>query len=81
MLFKFIHTPKPRGYGYQPVFYNPEEEKKANEKQEPEGNRPLRREMESRWKANRHKNRTSTIVLMVYLLIIIGLLYYIFFVW
>ncbi len=81
MKLKFLHTPKPRGYGYQPVFYNPDEEKKATENKEPEGSKKLRREMESRWMANRRKNRASTIQLMVYMLIILALLYYIFFVW
>lgn len=81
MRLKFLHTPKPRGYSYQPVFYNPEQEKQTTDKKETEGSDRLRREMEARWRANRRKNRASTIQLMVYLLIIIGVLYFIFFVW
>jgi len=79
MIFKFLHTPKPRGYSYQPVFYNPEEEKKATENKEPEDTRKLRREMESRWMANRRRNRASTIKVMVFVVVILVLLYFIFF--
>ncbi|MGC8864776.1 MAG: hypothetical protein ACP5O2_03540 [Bacteroidales bacterium] len=81
MRLKFLHTPKPRGYSYQPVYYNPEQEKPTVEKKETEGSDRLRREMEARWRANRRKNRASTIQLAVYLLIILAVLYFIFFVW
>ncbi|MEJ5303093.1 MAG: hypothetical protein HPY80_07260 [Bacteroidales bacterium] len=80
MRLKFLHTPKPKGYSYQPVYYNPDEEKQNNEKPVEETSK-FRREMDSRWRAHRRKNRANTLQLMVYLLIILGLLYFIFFVW
>ncbi len=77
-----MHTPKPRGYKYQPVFYNPEEDKKAEERQATANNdNKFRWEMESRWKTHRRQSRANNIQLMIYLLIILGLLYFIFFVW
>ena len=75
MKFKMFHVPKPRKYGYQPIYYNSEQdeniiEKKKNHKQDVEKDRDNKY-----WKTEMDRiNRKRTINITMYIFIILLLL-------
>mgnify|MGYP006906715740 CR=1 FL=1 len=81
MKITFLHRPKPRQYSYKPVFYNPEEEERKERMAEPGSRDHLRQEIRQKWGQNRSRKKSSSLSLMLYILIILGMLYLIFIAW
>ena len=79
MKFKMFHVPKPRKFGYTPIYYTPEEEEtvtgeKKNSVQSPEGERTNRY-----WQRDIDRiTRKKTINITLYLIIAVLLTYLIF---
>jgi hypothetical protein len=81
MKIKFLHTPKPRPYNYTPVFYNPEEEEKAQRKRElgiadSNGKDDFRTRLRAGWRGRsidpvQRKAKPLTIAMYIVLAIII----------
>lgn len=85
-LFKFFHMPKPRGYNYNPVFYDPDKEQREARLKEIAGDdeATLQTRMKSGFQQYRGKGRSSAITranirMMIILGILILISYYIFF--
>ncbi len=77
MQFKMFHRPKPRQFNYNPIYFDPEKEKKQAEKEEIGELRAKFRE-ETKRVSQVGSNRKG-INLAIYFVIIALLLYFIFF--
>ena len=81
MKFKMFHTPKPRKFGYTPIYYNPDEEetvttrkkKSADSANDPDGQNKY-------WDHNKERiTRKKSMNMTWYIIIAVLLLYMIFF--
>lgn len=88
-LFKFFHTPKPKGFNYTPVYYDPEKEEREKRKRKYEGGGQneqgaMEERMRDRFERTRSQKRgkqvmRSNIRLSLILLVLLFLTYFMFF--
>ncbi|MDO9511038.1 MAG: hypothetical protein Q7J34_04705 [Bacteroidales bacterium] len=87
MKLTFLHTKKPRQFGYKPVFYNPAKEAEENRKKdmglipETDPKDKLRRQMREKWKLSKSKTGifgSGSNRILIYILLALALLYFIF---
>lgn len=87
MKLTFLHTKKPRQYGYKPIFYNPKKEEEENRLKDlgviPESDPrdKLRRQMREKWKPSAKKSyglKNGTTRVIIYILVALAMIYFIF---
>lgn len=77
MKFRMFHVPKPRQYGYKPLYYTPDEEDQENVKRSEKVS--SKSEARGYWqKETERLKRRKPINIVMYLVIILILLYLIF---
>ena len=84
MRIVFFRTPKPKGFNYKPVYYDPEKEELEERKKHLNQSKEVaafRRELDKSWHKADKKTRREAIKrsLVIYLIIIVILVYIIFF--
>lgn len=77
MILKMFHRPKPRQFSYKPIYYDPDQEHRREEKEK-------HGEIRSRFREETQKNsraftRRKNINISIYLVVIALLIYFIFF--
>ena len=87
MQIVFFKRPKPRQFEYKPRYYDEEKERREERRKalaEAENGAPtnLKRDIDLRWRRidRRNRNKSKSINLLVYLVIVALLVYFMFFV-
>lgn len=87
MEITFFKTKKPRQFDYKPRYYDEEKERKENRRREMEQSGKgdtsfMRSEIDRRWRKidRKNKNKAKGVYLLLYLAILAGLVYFVFFV-
>ncbi|MBN2729096.1 MAG: hypothetical protein JXR53_07715 [Bacteroidales bacterium] len=83
MKFKMFHVPKPRKFGYSPIYYNPDEEEtvRAGKKNKPDSANGKEEKANKYWQTDMNRiNRRKSVNITMYLIIAILLLVVIFFI-